>query len=246
MYRKIEVSYERERLELADGDFIDIDWLGKGRDRVIVLSHGLEGNSQRHYITAVADYFYKQGWGVAAWNCRSCSGEMNRLPRLYSHIDAPDLADVVDSVVAGGCKQLALAGVSMGGAITLNYMAKYQDRHPKHLIGAVAISPPIDVLEGARYLDLKRNKFYRNRFITKMLIRAKSKAAQFPGLLDLDGVEEISSFAEYDSRYTATLTGCASLEEFYERANSIGKLHHIDKPTLVLIAADDPFMSKSS
>ena len=127
MYRKIAVTYERQRLELTDGDFLDLDWLGKDRDKLIVLTHGLEGNSQRHYITAIADKFYQQGWGVLAWNCRSCSGEMNRLPRLYSHIDAPDLAEVIKSLEEYSFDKIAIAGISMGGAITLNYMSKFQE-----------------------------------------------------------------------------------------------------------------------
>ena len=244
MYRKIALTYDRERLELSDGDFVDIDWLGKGRDKIIILSHGLEGNSQRHYITAMADSFYREGWGVAAWNCRSCSGEMNRLPRLYSHIDAPDLAEVVD-YVRGSTSIIALAGISMGGAITLNYMAKLQARHPDNLLGAVAISPPIDVSTGADWLDRPANKFYRNRFLKKMFKRAMVKEEQFPGLIDLQGGEGTSTFAEYDRRYTAKLTGCANLEEFYERANSINHLKEIKRPTLMLISADDPFMPES-
>jgi predicted alpha/beta-fold hydrolase len=245
MYRAIHVDYERDRLELEDGDFIDLDWLGKGRKKIIILSHGLEGNSQRHYITSIADHFYKKGWGVAAWNCRSCSGEMNRLPRLYSHIDAPDLAEVVDYIAATQRDQIAIAGISMGGAITLNYMSKLQVRHPNELIGAVAISPPTDVSSGSKWLDKPGNKFYRNRFLKKMLRRVVLKVEQFPELADLSGLDGISSFEEYDRKYTATMTGCANLDEFYNKANSIGALHKIDKPTLMLTSADDPFMPES-
>jgi len=245
IYRKVHVDYERERLSLSDDDFIDIDWLGKGRQEVIVLSHGLEGNSQRHYITAIADLFYRKGWGVAAWNCRSCSGEMNRLPRLYSHIDAPDLAAVIDFVIDQGCEKIALAGVSMGGAITLNYMSKLTNRQPNELIGAVAISPPVDVYHGAKWLDHWSNRFYRNRFLKKMLDRAALKAKQFPGLLDLAESEQILTFEEYDKRFTATLTGCGSLAEFYDKANTIDHLEQIDRPTLMLISADDPLMPDS-
>lgn len=245
MYRKVPLAWDkRERLELKDGDFVDIDWLGGDRKQIVILSHGLEGNSDRHYITGIADYFYKEGWGVAAWNCRSCSGEMNRLPRLYSHIDAPDLAEVID-YIAPKCQTLAIAGISMGGAITLNYMAKMPERHPENLLGAVAISAPTDVLTGSKWLDRPGNKFYRNRFLKKMLKRAVSKEQQFPGIIDLTGSEDINTFEAYDKKYTATMTGCESLDEFYERANSIEHLGNIARPTLLLISGDDPFMSDS-
>ncbi len=56
------VNYERERLELMDGDFLDLDWLKRGNRRLMVLSHGLEGSSDRHYIKRPAKYFSEKGW----------------------------------------------------------------------------------------------------------------------------------------------------------------------------------------
>ena len=245
MYRKVEVTYVRERLELKDGDFVDVDWLGKGRDKVIVLTHGLEGSSQRHYITAIAKYFYERGWGVAAWNCRSCSGEMNRLPRLYSHIDAPDLAEVVDFVSGSECQKIALAGISMGGVITLNYLIEHKDNHPESLIGAVAISTPVDVQASAQQLDLSANQFYLDRFMKKMIKRVKEKADQFPGIVDLTDVDEVTSFNEYDRRFTKTMTDCLDIDDFYTKANTLDNLASISLPTLLLISKDDPFMPAS-
>ncbi len=49
--RKVEqVSYERERIDTPDDDFLDIDWIKNGHDRLLVISHGLEGSSDRHYV----------------------------------------------------------------------------------------------------------------------------------------------------------------------------------------------------
>ena len=99
MFREVRIDYVRERINLADSDFLDLDWVNKGNDKLIIITHGLEGNSNRHYATGTAKLFSEQGWDVVAWNCRSCSGEMNLLPRLYSHVDAPDLAEVIDHVL---------------------------------------------------------------------------------------------------------------------------------------------------
>lgn len=78
-YNVNSVPYERERLELDDGDFLDLDWLKNNNNRVIIISHGLEGDSARHYIKRFAHFFHQKGWDIIAWNYRSCSGEMNRL-----------------------------------------------------------------------------------------------------------------------------------------------------------------------
>ncbi len=55
------MSYQRERWDAPDGDFIDVDWLGAsgapGDDRpLLVLFHGLEGSSQSHYARAFAHW----------------------------------------------------------------------------------------------------------------------------------------------------------------------------------------------
>ena len=99
IFRKVKgVNYDRERLELSDGDFLDLDWIRKGNKNIVLLSHGLEGDSDRQYILGAAKYFSQNGWDVLAWNCRSCSGEMNRNPRLYHHGDIEDIGTVVNHI----------------------------------------------------------------------------------------------------------------------------------------------------
>jgi predicted alpha/beta-fold hydrolase len=246
LFRKVDVDYQRERIDIPDGDFLDIDWIKNGNSRVVIVSHGLEGNTGRHYVAGTANRFSSEGWDVAAWNCRSCSDELNLLPRLYSHIDAPDLAVVVEHCLKNEkYKEIALVGFSMGGAITLNYLTKMQEHHPVELNSAVAISAPVDVGASADELEKIKNTFYRNRFIKKMAKRIKRKADQFPDLIDVEGVDDIRTFAEYDIRFTAPLNHCNSPYEFYQKASTINDLQTIKVPTLLLIAENDPFMPES-
>ena len=171
---------------------------------------------------------------------------MNLLPRLYSHVDAPDLAEVIDHVLATKrYKKIALVGFSMGGAIILNYLTKMKDSHPEALVAAVAISSPVDVGASADELEKSKNRFYLQRFLKKMIKRIKQKAAQFPEIIDISGVDSITTFTEYDIRYTAPLNECNSPAEFYQRASTYDKLHEINIPTLLIIAENDPFMPPS-
>ena len=72
VFRKVKgVNYERERLILTDGDFVDLDWLDTGSKKLVILTHGLEGDSHRHYIKGTAKLFAQNGWDALAWNCRS-------------------------------------------------------------------------------------------------------------------------------------------------------------------------------
>ena len=90
------VTYERERLILADGDFVDLDWVDNAQNRLVILTHGLEGDSNRQYIRGTARLFSQHNYDVLAWNCRSCSGEMNRAFRLYNHGEIGDISEVID------------------------------------------------------------------------------------------------------------------------------------------------------
>ena len=79
VWRRVEgVHYERERIETPDNDFLDLDWCFSDSKNLVVITHGLEGSSKRPYVLGMAKYFRSKGWNILAWNCRSCSGEINR------------------------------------------------------------------------------------------------------------------------------------------------------------------------
>ena len=168
------MDYERERLELPDGDFLDLDWLKAGHKRLIILSHGLEGSADRHYIKRPAKLFHNKDWDILAWNNRSCSGEMNRLPRFYHHGATEDISAVIDHALDHGYEQVVLMGYSMGGGMQQKYLG---EREPdKRIIGAVSFSVPCNVLNSADELGKKGNKFYEDRFIRKLKEKILKKA----------------------------------------------------------------------
>ena len=90
----------------------------------MIVSHGLEGNSDRHYAKGMASYFFQRGWDSLAWNCRGCSGEINRLPRFYHHGATEDLGAVVDHAIKKKYSHIVLIGFSMGGSMTLKYLGE--------------------------------------------------------------------------------------------------------------------------
>lgn len=125
------IPYERERLVLTDGDFVDLDWIKAGKSRLVVLTHGLEGDSNRQYIRGTAKLFAQHNYDVLAWNCRSCSGEMNQAFRLYNHGEIGDLGEVIDHALRTiGYQEVVLVGYSMGGNITLKYLGVHGNRLP--------------------------------------------------------------------------------------------------------------------
>ncbi len=241
------VVYRRERLELPDGDFIDLDWsIAQPRSRrLVILSHGLEGSSDRHYVLALAKLFNRHGYDALAWNCRSCSGEMNRLPRLYHHGATDDLDAVVQHARRQGrYAHIALVGVSLGGNLTLKYLGERGDDLPAELVGGVGISVPVDLAASEAVLARPENRIYLRRFLKKLRPKVEVMAQRVSGL-SLAGYEQITRFEQFDDRYTAPLHGFASAQDYYRRVSSGAFIAGITQPALLISARNDPFLAPS-
>ncbi len=238
------VIFERERLELPDGDFLDLDWARAGHARAAVLSHGLEGNSRNSDIRGLAAALNAAGWDVLAWNFRGCSGEANRLARFYHSGETGDLAAVV-ARAAESYRDLALGGFSLGGNMTLKYLGE-GSAHPA-IRTAVAVSAPVDLASSARALDRRRsNRIYLGRFMKSLTEKVAEKARRFPGEIDAAGLGGVRTFAEFDDRYTARIHGFRDAEDYWARSSARQYLGGIRVPSLLLNALDDPFLTPES
>ncbi len=245
VFRKIEgLNYTRERLTMADGDFVDIDWLKNNNDKLVVLTHGLEGDSHRHYIKGTAKLFAQTGWDVLAWNCRSCSGEMNRAFRLYNHGEIGDIREVIEhSLTTNAYKNVALVGFSMGGNITLKYLGEHGSKVPDVIRAGVAISAPTDLKSSAELLDWRSNWFYRQRFMGKLFKKIQIKAEAYPNRLDLDLIKKVKVWKDFDNFFSAPLNGYRDADDFYEQASAINFMAGTTVPVLVCNAANDPILT---
>ncbi len=240
--RRVRVTFARERLELADGDFLDLDWIKARRDRVAILTHGLEGSSAQTYIRGMAAALGAAGWDVLAWNFRGCSGEPNRLPRAYHSGETGDLAAVIAHAVAAGYRRVALVGFSLGGNVVLKYLGE-APAHPA-VTAAVAISAPLELDPCARKLDREwSNRIYLRRFLVSLVAKIEAKARLFPGKVDATGVRRMRSFQEFDDRYTGPLHGFRDAADYWTRASARQFLPQITVPTLLLSPRNDPFLA---
>ena len=231
-----------ERLELADGDFMDLDWSERTHGRLAIIGHGLEGESTAKYIRGMSLALQKRGWDTLAWNCRGCSGEPNRLLRSYHSGVSDDLGHVVDHAVAEGYKSIALIGFSLGGNIVLKYLGEQgAGIHPEVKAG-VAFSVPCDLTSSSLRLGDWDNKIYMSRFMDGLKEKVTQKNAKFPGKLNLEGFNRIKTFAQFDDRFTAPLNGFTDARDYWTRASSKPHLEGIQVPALMIQAANDPFL----
>jgi uncharacterized protein len=237
----IGVPYVRERINTPDGDFLDLDWLKNNNRRLLVLTHGLEGNSARPYIMGMAKHFAALGWDVLAWHCRSCSGELNRLFRLYNHGDVDDIAFVVNHAAKNEYDDIALAGFSMGGNISLKYASVCP--HPS-VSKVIAFSAPLEMRTATAALEKWDNWVYRFHFQRNLLPKLKAKAQLFPEKLDYDYVvKNIKSWDFQLHTFFCVMNDYKDLDDFYQQGSALNFIPDLKIKTLIVQAENDPMLS---
>lgn len=244
LFRSVPISYRRERIDTPDGDFLDLDWLDHPDSRkLVVLSHGLEGDSHRVYIASAAKYFHQHGWHALAWNCRSCSGEMNRTPKLYSHGQTEDVETVIDHALASGnYDRIVMVGYSMGGNLTLKYLGTMGTRRPREVTHGIAFSAPVFIQHSADSLNRADNFIYRLKFKRSLTAKIMAKEAQFPGRVDLSRLKEVREWRDFDRFTSLCISDYDDLEEYYAYLSSGNFVAGTTAPVLIVNATNDPIV----
>jgi uncharacterized protein len=235
----------RERFDTPDGDFVDVDWLpGRSDAPLLLVLHGLEGTARSHYVGGLFRLAAARGWRAGLLYFRSCSGELNRLPRFYHSGDTGDLDHVVRTLVdREPSVRIGAVGISIGGNVLVKWLGEQGDGAPKALAGAVAISVPFDLVACARAMDQGLQKvLYTASFMRSFRQKTRVKARAYPGFVDLDAALRARTFAAYDRAVTAPLHGFADEVDYWRRASSAPYLAHVRRPTLLINALDDPFI----
>lgn len=248
LLRKVDLQpYTRERMLTDDQDFLDLDWLtqhqssGHHKSSLVIISHGLEGNSHRAYIRGMAKAFFDQGFDALAWNYRGCSEEMNRQLRFYHSGATDDLERIVAHAIdEKKYTNIHLVGFSLGGNLTLKYLGERSVR--PEIKKAVVFSVPMDLKTSCDKITRPGNWVYSFRFLRSLKKKIVIKSSLMQGL-DIAGIDRIKTLQEFDDRYTAPLHGFGGALEYYKKCSSIGFIHDIRIPTLIVNTENDPFLS---
>ena len=241
MPRRWRVPIRRRRLELPDGDFIDVDWVGEQGPIVVVL-HGLGGSSTSHYVRGMLQALALQGWRAALMHFRGCSGEPNRLPRGYHAGESGDLNTFITMLRRSEPRTpLAVIGYSLGGNVVLKWLG--EQGHAAPVSAAVAVSVPFDLANAAARVHQGFSRVYERRMLRSLQQLMRAKATRMPLPWDDKAIAAISSLREFDDRITAPLHGFHGADDYYARASCRPYLSAIDTPSLVIHALNDPFMS---
>lgn len=237
---------ETGRIELPDDDFLDYDLhrsrIGCTRTLVIV-SHGLEGNSRRKYVVGMARMATGLGFDAVCWSQRGCSGEVNRLERGYHSGETGDIHAVITHCLASGqYDRVALIGFSMGGNQILKYLGENPAKVPHEVKAATTFSVPCDLDGCEKVIARPSRRIYFEYFMRGLRDKVREKATLFPERVDTTKLKGIATLRDFDDRFTAPANGFVDAEDYYARSSSLQFLPDINIPTLLVNSLDDPFL----
>ncbi|MEE8119635.1 MAG: hydrolase [Gammaproteobacteria bacterium] len=238
------VQTRRERLELPDGDFVDIDWVGgASHGPLVIVLHGLEGSIDSRYAAAILNRIVDNGWRGALLHFRGCSGEPNRLERSYHSGDTGDF-DFFLRQIREQDRQFPIGalGYSLGGNVLLKWLGETKDAR-QLLTTACAVSVPFQLNLAADAMHRGFARIYETMLLNRLKRSVITKFKDNNSTFSLPSSQTMKSIRDFDDRVTAPLNGFASAEDYYSRCSSRQFLRSITVPTLILHAKDDPFMT---
>ncbi len=247
------IEFHRERLELPDGDFVDLDWAGTdgktgrredGKGPIVVVLHGLEGSARSKYAIETYRQLLARNVTPVGLNFRSCSGELNRLPQMYHSGETTDLAFVLRTLrTRYSTRRFGAIGFSLGGNVLLKYLGQHAES-TEHTFPdvAAAVSVPFDLAAGADYIERGMSKFYLAFLLRKLKSKIRGKEEQLAGLVDVNRVLSSRGFRDFDDTGTAPLHGFRDADDYYAQSSSNQFLATIGVTTLLIHSEDDPFL----
>ena len=245
----------RERFELLDGDFVDLDWAGEeftkqDNPRIVLILHGLCGSSSSNYVLGLQRQLLNQGVASVAMNFRGCSGEPNRLLRAYHSGETSDMNEVFQNlVIRFPTASFASVGYSLGANAMLKWLGEMGSSSP--LAAAVAVSSPYDLGLSTVRISRGVSDLYQRHLVKGLVGYVESKLVYYQRQNEWDKYHELrglgslvaaKTFVDFDDLITAPLFGYDSAEHYYEQCSSLPFLAEIKTPSLLIHAMDDPFV----
>lgn len=232
---------KRERIELPDGDFIDLDWTSNAAGPIVLILHGLEGSANSHYARRILHALPRHGLRGVLMHFRGRSGEPNRLPRAYHSGETGDLQTIVDLLQQRHRALQSIVAYSLGGNVLLKWLGERGNAVP--IKSAVAVSVPFVLSDLADHMNTGLARLYQRHLVKSLHRTFTAKAAVVDLHMSLKEISRLQSFWEFDNKVTAPIHGFADARDYYTRCSSRQFLKDIRIPTLVLQARDDPFMT---
>jgi predicted alpha/beta-fold hydrolase len=215
----------------------------RGGALTVIVVHGLEGSSDSQYMLGIAAKGLAAGMNVVRMNQRNCGGTDRLSSTLYHSGRSQDVAAVAQHLLEQDrISRFALVGYSMGGNLVLKLAGEWGREGPPQFRAVVAVCPSMNLAASADALHRPANRLYEYHFMWKLRSRLRAKARLFPEVFDTSRLRGLTSLRDFDDKITAYYCGFEGASDYYERSAAANVVEHIAVPTLVLHAANDPFI----
>lgn len=213
----------------------------KGRSHVVVyLFHGLVGHSEADYMRRTAMVARSLGHHVFMNNHRGCGKGVGLAVEPYHSGRSEDLA----TVIAYGRKMLPdHRHIAVGFSLSANALLLLAARIRADTLpdAAIAVNAPINLDRASTQLDKGLNLVYNYRFVGD-LKKAIEQRQQTGRLRSRYRLEKVRTVRQFDEAYTAPAGGFKNRDDYYSSCSAQRYLPRVIIPTVLLTAADDPFV----
>lgn len=220
---------------------------------IVVLIHGLTGSEDSTHIVRLSHRLVNERYLCIRMNMRGCGPGSGLARGIYHSGRSED----IDAVLKWTSLQfpdspIIAIGVSLGGNALLKHAGELglqsKTRKSSHLKAVISISAPIDLAASSRLLSHQKNSVLNRYFSSRLLKHVSKINKQWP-----DSIPSINqsynksslSLAEFDEVYTAPASGFLNAADYYTRCSALPLLRHINVPTILLTAKDDPIVDWS-
>jgi predicted alpha/beta-fold hydrolase len=214
--------------------------LGRIRHRsdsrtILVLVHGLGGDSESYYMLAAAAWAERRGLACLRMSMRGAAGDGGDLYHagLYT-----DVHGAVGSSELDRYEHVVIFGYSLGGHICLRY-ATSGSLDPR-VRAIAAVCAPLDLDGAVTAIDRPERWVYRVNILAALKNMYRATAARRPMPLPVRDALRIGSMREWDTRIMTRRFGYASAEAYYATESAAPRLRDVAVPTLLIAAEADP------
>jgi uncharacterized protein len=222
----------------------------------IIGTYGITGTlDNQWFLRLLGRKAFAQGYAVVLFDWRAHGKTALLSPTLTSDglFEGEDFVRIAAQSKDLGCPaKFWFTGFSLGGQLALWAVKAAQDLTKNQEIelnideigGAAAICPSLDSVRSLNYLVEDPWGKYLEQAIAKELKKLALKIYHaHPGKIDLAAIERADSIWGFDRELVIERLGFPTVEAYYQASSGLHILPHLEKPTLILYAADDPMFA---
>jgi len=229
-----------------DGDYLCVHCDGPETENetlpAVLLVHGLGGCHRSRGVARLAERLRRKGRRVFRMDMRGW-GAGTQTARAHTHAGRwDDIQSVVEFCLSQTDQPLAIIGFSMGANQVLSFMGRADRQVTSMIDRVIAVAPPVRLAQCAARLNHGLNRIYDASFVKSLRRQAQQRRRSVDGFHQIRGVPFPDRLRAIDALWTAPLAGFRSRDDYYQRCSAAQDLAAIDRPTLILVAEDDPIV----